>query len=132
MRPWRRQQDVRQAIESGMDELTWDVQYRAECAALKQRAWQAAVGKLRAEAQGGRGALLMSVQNPENGTVYYTYNSDGTMATRRDANNQTVNYSYDSLKRLTQVSRPDGTQDTYYYDTNPLAGRCTRRGGWRR
>ena len=56
--------------------------------------------------QGGRGALLMSAQNPENGTVYYTYNPDGTLATRRDANNQTVNYGYDSLKRLTQVSRP--------------------------
>jgi YD repeat-containing protein len=69
--------------------------------------------------QNGQGALLLSATNPENGTAQYTYNSDGTLATRRDAKNQTINYSYDSYQRLTQVSRPDGTEDTYdYYSTS--------------
>jgi hypothetical protein len=39
-----------------MDELPWDVRYRAEHATLKQRAWQAAaaaIGKLQAEASIG-------------------------------------------------------------------------------
>jgi YD repeat-containing protein len=69
--------------------------------------------------QGGQGVMLLSAVNPENGTVTYTYNADATLATRRDAKNQTVNYSYDGYKGLTQVSRPDGTQDNYSYDTQP-------------
>jgi excisionase family DNA binding protein len=56
LRPWQRQHDIRRAIESGIDELPWDVRNRADYAALKQRAWGAAVaavGKLHAEASSG-------------------------------------------------------------------------------
>ncbi len=49
---------------------------------------------------------LMSASNPENGTVSYTYNSDGTIATK----GQKVVYTYnDDLGRPTQIDRyPDG------------------------
>ncbi|MBZ5610115.1 MAG: hypothetical protein LAP38_17780, partial [Acidobacteriia bacterium] len=50
------------------------------------------------------GALLLSATNPENGTVNYTYNTDMTLATKTDAKGQVFGYSYDSYKRLTQVS----------------------------
>jgi hypothetical protein len=53
LRPWRRQEEIRCAIESAIRELPWDVRHRREFATLKQRAGKAtvaAVGKLRAEA----------------------------------------------------------------------------------
>jgi hypothetical protein len=67
LRPWRRQQEIRQAIQSAIDELPWDVRYRSEYAALKQRAWEAAVaavGKLRTEASSGemKAAASQAVQ----------------------------------------------------------------------
>jgi YD repeat-containing protein len=49
------------------------------------------------------GGQLLSATNPENGTVTYTYNSDMTLATKTDAKNQQVQYSYDSYKRITEV-----------------------------
>jgi len=51
------------------------------------------------------GALLLSSTNPESGTVTYTYNPDHTLATKTDAKNQQVQYSYDSLKRVTEIRR---------------------------
>jgi RHS repeat-associated protein len=72
--------------------------------------------------QYGQGARLMSATNPENGTVSYTYNPDGTLATRRDAKNQLVQYTYDGYERLIQVSRPDGTHDNYTYDAYSTTG----------
>lgn len=70
---------------------------------------------------------LTSATNPENGTVTYTYNSDGTLLRRIDAKNQKTEYSYDAYKRLTQVRRyPDGVNEApcqrldTYYDTNPF------------
>jgi YD repeat-containing protein len=46
----------------------------------------------------------MSATNPENGTVSYTYNSDGTLLSRTDANLHVVQYSYDKVDiYLTQV-----------------------------
>jgi YD repeat-containing protein len=69
---------------------------------------------------------LLSTTNPENGTVTYTYNSDKTLATKTDAKGQQILYSYDSLKRITQVRRylPSGgqlvedtcQQENYGYD----------------
>jgi YD repeat-containing protein len=44
---------------------------------------------------------LASATNPENGTVIYTYNADGTLATKQDANGNIVNYKYDIYGRLT-------------------------------
>jgi hypothetical protein len=54
--PWNRKQDIERSLRAGMSALPWDVQYRSEQAALKQRAWEAAVaavGKVRAEARYG-------------------------------------------------------------------------------
>src|SRR5205814_8576228 len=54
------------------------------------------------------GAYLVSATNPENGTVVYTYNADGTMATKIDAKKQKVAYTYDVSKRVTQIQRYTG------------------------
>ena len=51
---------------------------------------------------------LTSATNPENGTVSYTYNADGTLASKLDANGNTETYSYDSYQRLTGI--PDRQQ----------------------
>jgi excisionase family DNA binding protein len=51
--PWTRKQEIERALKAAMNGLPWDVQSRAEYAALKQRAWDAAVagvGKVREEA----------------------------------------------------------------------------------
>src|SRR5262249_17493502 len=64
----------------------------------------------------------------ETGTVSYTYNTDGTMATKTDAKGQKVVYVYDGNKRVTQIQRypsPGTVEDlcqrtSIYYDTNPL------------
>jgi RHS repeat-associated protein len=81
------------------------------------------------------GAQLLSATNPENGTVTYTYNSDQTLATKTDAKNQQVQYSYDSYKRVTQIRRGtyNGTftedtcqQENYTYDAGTYGqGRLT-------
>ena len=49
------------------------------------------------------GLNLLSATNPENGTVTYTYNADGTVKTRVDAMNHKTEYSYDWYRRLTQI-----------------------------
>ena len=51
--PWTRKQEIERAFQASMNTLGWDIQHRAEYAALKQRAWDAAVaavGRVRAEA----------------------------------------------------------------------------------
>jgi len=79
------------------------------------------------------GAYLLSATNPENGTVNYTYNTDGTLAWKTDAKNQTLLYSYDGYGRLLQVQHtnpndyngnpvPPTTIRTYTYDANPFDG----------
>src|SRR5258708_29767577 len=50
-------------------------------------------------------AYLQSATNPENGTVSFTYNADGTMSTKTDAKYQQLSYTYDALGRVTQVSQ---------------------------
>jgi len=70
---------------------------------------------------------LTSATNPETGTVSYTYNADGSLASKTDAKNQPTTYTYDNYGRLTQASTnnpygqpiPDSSY-TYYYDSNPL------------
>ena len=52
---------------------------------------------------------LSSAANPENGTLSYTYNTDGSVQ------NQQVQYQYDTFQRVTQIRRyPDagGAEDT--------------------
>ena len=48
--------------------------------------------------------FLRSATNPENGTVSYTYNADGTLASKTDAKSQVFSYGYDSYKRVVTVS----------------------------
>ncbi len=51
--PWIRKQDIKRSLQAAMNGLPWEIRYRAEYAALKQRAWEAAVaslGKVREEA----------------------------------------------------------------------------------
>ncbi len=61
--------------------------------------------------------------NPENGTVSYTYNGFGKVATKTDAKGQTIAYDYDSLARLVTVRQqfPNGSSTvirSYTYDAN--------------
>lgn len=49
------------------------------------------------------GADLLYTTNPENGTVTYTYNSDHTLASKVDANGCQTQYTYDNVKRVTQI-----------------------------
>jgi hypothetical protein len=51
--PWTRKQEIERALQASMNALGSDIQYSAEYAGLKQRAWDAAVaavGRVRAEA----------------------------------------------------------------------------------
>ena len=66
------------------------------------------------------GAFLLSATNPETGTVTYTYNSDSTVHTKTDAKGQQFTYSYDSYKRVTQVSVGGNSLRTFMYDNNTL------------
>ena len=71
---------------------------------------------------------LTSETHPESGTKTYTYNSDGTLATRIDANGHKTVYTYDAYKRLIEKSywyllNNVWTEDTLQtlaltYDTN--------------
>ncbi len=59
---------------------------------------------------------LTSATNPESGTTSYTYNADGTLASKKDANGNTETYTYDAYQRLTGI--PDRNQ-YFIYDTCP-------------
>jgi YD repeat-containing protein len=48
---------------------------------------------------------LWRVTHPESGMTTYEYNTDGTLLRRTDAKNQKVEYSYDAIKRVTQIRR---------------------------
>jgi RHS repeat-associated protein len=71
---------------------------------------------------------LTSSTSPEtgpaggNGTTSYTYNADGTPATRTDPKGQRTSYSYDAYQRVTKVTHGSDTSQTvtYYYDADPL------------
>lgn len=75
---------------------------------------------------------LMSVTHPETGTTSYTYNTDGTVATKTDARGRQATYTYDSHKRVTRRSTTNACETVnYYYDTNPFDGAFTQN-GWGR
>jgi YD repeat-containing protein len=69
-----------------------------------------------------RTSFLRSAFNPENGTVSYTYNGDGTLLMKTDAKTQMFTYAYDGYKRMTQVSANGTLLRTLSYDS-PLASR---------
>jgi len=65
--PWNRKQEIKRALGTSMNKLGWNVQHRSEYAALKQRAWDAAVAavrRVRAEAsyQEMEAAAVQAVQ----------------------------------------------------------------------
>ncbi len=57
---------------------------------------------------------LTSKTSPEAGTVTYTYNTDGTVATVTDAKSQQKKFTYDSYGRVTKISAP-GQSYSYSY-----------------
>jgi len=79
------------------------------------------------------GAYLRSANNPENGAITYTYNSDGTVASKTDAKNQKVMYTYDWAGRPIQIDRypagantPDPCQGvSLYWDVLGVTGEGT-------
>jgi|SRR5579871_559585 len=69
----------------------------------------------------------MQATNPENGTVTHTYNGYGKLATKVDAKNQKVAYTYARLTKVQRYPVSTGSEDicqqeNYYYDTNPFDG----------
>ncbi len=70
---------------------------------------------------------LLTANNPESGTITYSYDADGNMTSKTSpAPNQigsatiTANYVYDALHRLTSKSYSDGSPTVYYlYDSVP-------------
>jgi RHS repeat-associated protein len=70
---------------------------------------------------------LTSEQHPENGTTTYTYNNDGTLATKIDAKNQKIAYAYDAYQRIQTITRypvstssPDPCQTAFFtWDQDP-------------
>ncbi len=75
------------------------------------------------------GQDLVSVTNPENGTVTYVYDGAHRVTSRTDAKSQQTQYTYDTYGRLTEVRHypSSGNEDTsqrwdYYYDSNPFDG----------
>lgn len=78
------------------------------------------------------GGFLLSAINPENGTVTYTYNSNGLVASKTDAKGQAFTYQYDSYNRLQKIFVGGALLRTLY-DTNSLDGSFTTygaRGSW--
>lgn len=64
---------------------------------------------------------LRTADNPESGTVAYTYDDNGNMITRQDARPVTTNVTYDALNRPTVKTYSDGTPRVdYFYDTQSL------------
>lgn len=63
-----------------------------------------------------RGQVLTET-NPLGGQLIFTYNADGTLYSvrRSDINNATV-YGYDTCKRVTSITNPDGSQTTFILD----------------
>ena len=67
-------------------------------------------------------ATLSGPSNPAGGTNWseaMTYDADGNLLTREDANNVTTSFDYDALDRLTSESFTDSTPKlTFIYDSN--------------
>jgi RHS repeat-associated protein len=114
-----------------LDDLTCAVQKGSDTTAFTTCAAAPATWRARSFTYNSLSQLTQAV-NPESGAINYTYNSDGTLATKiSPAPNQTgaatvtATYSYDALQRMTQKSFSDTTPTVKYgYDAVVPAG-CT-------
>lgn len=66
--------------------------------------------------------FLTQTTTPEAGTTTFTYNSDGTLATKTDAKSQQIQYTYDPYGRLIQIARGVVSNGTF---TENLSQRTT-------
>jgi RHS repeat-associated protein len=66
----------------------------------------------------GTNTKLDHVTDPLNNTTFYTYNTDGTIATVKDPRNNTTTYSYDANGLVTQVVDPMGFTTKSSYDSD--------------
>ncbi len=57
---------------------------------------------------------LIKETDPEGHETLFTYDPAGNVASKTDANGVTVTYAYDPVKRLTQATYPDPTQNVSY------------------
>lgn len=66
---------------------------------------------------------LTNSTNPEAGTVTYTYDNDGNVATKKDGRGITITYSYDALNRVLGMTYSNGDPTvTYSYDGSSCLG----------
>jgi len=65
--------------------------------------------------------LLTSSQAPDGGVTLYRYNQEKLLAQVRDPGGQVVGLAYDEWLNLREVALPDGSKNTWYYDS---LGRC--------
>jgi RHS repeat-associated protein len=70
---------------------------------------------------------LLTANNPETGTVSYSYDYNGNLQNKTDARPVTTTYSYDALNRLTKKTYSDGTTlpVLYGYDTSNITIEAT-------
>ena len=71
--------------------------------------------------------LLQNESSPERGTTQYTYEDNGNLGTRTDANGNTTAYTYDYANRLHQIVYNGGSEYdvTYIYDNADNVRRIT-------
>ena len=68
----------------------------------------------------------LSAVSPDSGTTVYAYDYVSNLIMKRDARNITLNYRYDPLNRLTQITSPTAAENvTYTYDANTTLTTCT-------
>ncbi len=60
---------------------------------------------------------LLAASNPESGTTQYSYDNNGNLSTKTDANGTVITTTYDAMNRPLMVTYSDGTSPvTYFYD----------------
>ncbi len=72
---------------------------------------------------------LTSRTNPTGGGVTYTYNADGTLASRKSSDMGETKYGYDTLKRLNKITDAAGQTSSLSYDANDRVTAYTNANG---
>jgi RHS repeat-associated protein len=62
------------------------------------------------------GSSLQAVQQADSSRVTFTYDSSGRLTQYEDARSNVVTVVYDSTERVSTISRPDGTNQTFVSD----------------